>query len=150
MAEAVGFDYILKDLEMFFTPLTDWQREQYFKHLGMYPKKVLDQAKDWLIGNHSYKRIPNIAEFKDAIEEVYRKISEAQPDELEVVELCEVCFGTGYHIIKGVDKNERDKARPCGNCKKGEQVKKVWKNFIRNKGRISLVTQRSPIKEGVK
>lgn len=136
--KAAQFDYILKDLEMFFTELTSWQREQYFKHLGHFPKHILDQAKDWLIGNHSYKRTPTIAEYKDAIEEAFQKSREALATDLEPIEICAVCFGTGYHIIKGIEKGERDKARPCHNCKKGDQVKKVWGNFIKNKGRITI------------
>lgn len=125
-----------------FTELSDWQREQYFKHLGNYPKWILERAKDWLIGNHQLKRIPTISEFKDAIEESFRKSQEALPDDLGQYELCEKCLGIGIVIEKHPEKddfgtvlqNEKgfpvykqpDTASPCPNCELGKSIKAAW------------------------
>lgn len=130
------FYKILLDLEMFFgKKLVDWQREQYCKHLGMFPEGMFRESVDWLIANHKYRSIPLIAEIKDTLNKIQARDSETSMQDLEKLSQtigCEICKSTGFKLTQ----KETITAQYC-ECELGQRIKRGNKRyFIEKRKRI--------------
>jgi hypothetical protein len=130
--EKIKFYLILKDLEMMFSKLDDWQREQYFKYLGRYPEFIIKKAIEYLIANHNHRSVPLIGEIQEAVDEIEKAKSSAAIDELEVSD-CNLCGGNGIVLFEKSCSDSKltyPTAKPCS-CSKGriyeKSFRKKWK-----------------------
>lgn len=128
--ERTEFDRTLKDFEMFFTPLSNWQRDEYWSSLRNYPYHLFTRAYKRLRDNHSFKRIPLPGEIKEEIKMIMNE-GVSGPVNFDELKGCDECGGTGlrakYEKIAGL-KNEYFTARPC-TCPKGQQYEKGWGQY---------------------
>lgn len=119
MIDAFKFKNLLMDLEMIFSKLSDFQRDEYYKHLKKYNEKRLKKAITYLIETHKQRWTPTIAMIIDAI-----KYSEQEDPETSSLAGCEKCGGTGIIVDRA------NMAHPC-NCEKGKFRKRAWKDYTK-------------------
>jgi hypothetical protein len=140
--EQIKFYQLLKDLEMMFSKLDDWQREQYFKYLGRYPEFIIKKAIEYLIANHNHRSVPLIGEIQEAVDEIEKANSSVAIDELEVSD-CNLCASTGIVLFEKSYANEKrtySTAKPCS-CSRG----RIYEKSFRKKWK----KQASPIEEEI-
>ena len=134
--ERAEFDRVLKDFEMFFTPLSNWQRDEYWDSLRSYPHHLFVSAYKRLRDNYSYKRTPLPGDIKDEIKMILNE-GTAGLINFDKLEGCDDCDGTGirakYEKVKGF-KHKYFTARPC-TCPKGQQYEKAWREYRKRKKR---------------
>jgi len=86
------FDCLVKDIEQYFRlDYTSFQKEKMYQKLKFHDEKFLKKAVDYLIEMHPYKRLPLIAEIRQAIEQVSIERSDAKIEELED-QYCEIAI----------------------------------------------------------
>jgi len=131
------FESMLKDLGEVFTMPNQNQIDIYYYHLKNTPEPLLKKAFSLLEETYTYRRLPLIAEIKQAVKDSYNQSVESGP-KVEP-EGCDECHGTGI-ILKekpwyGV---MYFYAVPCS-CSKGKIFQKAWATYprkIKIKGKL--------------
>ena len=127
MIEKSRFSFLLKDLGEVFTMPNQNQIDTYYRHLKNTDITLLKKAFALLEETYTYRRLPLIAEIKQAVKDAYNQSTE--PSFKVEPEGCEKCKGVGI-IIK-----ERlwhgvlyPYAYPCI-CEKGKIYQKAWEAY---------------------
>lgn len=123
MIKKTEFSFLLKDLGEVFTMPNENQIEAYYKHLKNTNMTLLRKAFSLLEETYSYRRLPLIAEIKQATKDAFNESKESSFVEPEG---CDECKGTGILLKEkpwhGV---QYFYAIPCS-CAKGKIYQKVW------------------------
>jgi len=131
--DSFKFSNTLKDLEMMFSPLTDFQRDMYYKHLRHLDESIFKKAVKYLMDTHLYKRTPLISEIREAINKSALDQPEATADELNYGFVCDKCGGIGIKLYPVLHLGkEYMTAFPC-DCSKGQRIGKAWKKRFEKK-----------------
>ena len=124
----------MKDLEMMFTPLSDFQRDIYYKHLRHLDEEIFKKGIKYLLDTHPWKRTPLISEILEAINKAALEQSEASIDELDRDFICDKCGGIGIKLYPVLHLGkEYMTAFPCA-CPKGQRIGKAWRKKFEKKG----------------
>lgn len=123
----------LKDLEMMFSSLSDFQRDIYYKHLKHLDEGIFKKGITYLLDTHAYKRTPLISEILEAINKAALEQPEATVDELDRDFMCEECGGVGIKLYPVLHLGkEYMTAFPCV-CLKGRRIGKAWRKRFKKK-----------------
>lgn len=123
----------LKDLEMMFTPLSDFQRDIYYKHLRYLDEEIFKKGITYLMDTHPWKRTPLISEILEAINKAALEQPEASVDELDQGVICNECAGIGIKLYPVLHLGKQYMtAFPCV-CRKGQRIGKAWRKKLKSK-----------------
>lgn len=135
MIQETKFQYLMKDLEMMFSPITKGQMNKYYERLKYNDEEVFVRAVNYLMDTHPYKRFPLIQEFNHAITWCQRESPKATAKELDFDVICYKCNETGFVLSPVLHLGKEYMTAFHCECPKGQRIKVGWKNYLESEKR---------------
>ena len=137
MIELHRFEWLMKDLEQYFTDMAktpekrDYLMEQYYEAFKYSTDKLLGRTVKHLIRNRKWKSFPMIGEIKETLEDISREVHEVTTGDITEELPCPNDCSYGYILEKYEwDNREYERAVFC-NCEQGEKRKKGWMTYLK-------------------
>lgn len=129
------FSWIISDLEDWFEPLDDSKVNKLYSRFKDTNKDIFKKAIDILLDVHPHKRFPLPSEIKNAIKQASEQVDYATPKDLENLEACEHCKGTGFLLVdvpSSLGSRTYTFAKFC-TCNKGKLLEKNREDYLKKR-----------------